>query len=65
MICIGAIIQENDLKHLRELVPQVSSGEGYNWPLSDDGFSGPGRVQLLTALHHYKPGVPRSSQDSR
>lgn len=32
---------------------------------TDNGFRHPGKVQFLTALDHYKPGVPRSFQEPR
>jgi hypothetical protein len=65
MMRAEAKIRDDDLKHLRELVPQIPSREGYNWPLNDDGFRGPGRAQFLAALDHYKAGVPRSFQEAR
>lgn len=56
----GAKISEDDMQHLRELVPKIHCSPGYALPLGDDGFRGPGRAQFLAALEYYKPGTPRT-----
>lgn len=60
MMRAGAKIREEDIQHLREVVPQINCNEGYRLPLGDQGFRGPGKRQFLAALDHYQPGVPRS-----
>jgi len=59
MMRVGANINKNDIDHLREIVADIPSREGYHWPLCDDGFRGPGKRQFLAALNNYKPGTPR------
>lgn len=56
----GAKIKNEDLQHLRDLVPQINCNEGYASPLMDEGFRGPGKRQFLAALDNYTPGMPRS-----
>jgi hypothetical protein len=65
MMRAGAKIRDDDMKHLRELVPKVPSREGYNRPLNDDCFRGPRRAHFLAALEHYQPGVPRNFEEPR
>ncbi|KAJ0109441.1 mynd zinc finger [Diaporthe amygdali] len=57
----GAKISDDNMQHLREIVPQIHSSPGYASPLNDDGFRDPGKVQFLAALEHYKPGTPPPS----
>ncbi|KAI1463297.1 uncharacterized protein F4812DRAFT_447264 [Daldinia caldariorum] len=60
----GAKIQESDMQHLRELVPQVSCNYiTSSVPESDRGFREPGRAQFLAALENYKPGEPRNFEE--
>jgi hypothetical protein len=59
----GAKIKDDDMQHLRELANRFPGKEGYQWPLSDDGFRGPGKAQFLAALDNYKPGTPRNYQE--
>lgn len=56
----GAKINDDNIQHLREIVPRIHSSPGYAWPLNDEGFRDPGRAQFLAALDHYKPGTPRT-----
>ncbi|KAG8165831.1 hypothetical protein KVR01_004383 [Diaporthe batatas] len=56
----GARISDDNMQHLRELVPRIHSSPGYASPLADDGFRDPGKVQFLAALEYYKPGTPRT-----
>ncbi|KAI1384849.1 uncharacterized protein F4822DRAFT_433388 [Hypoxylon trugodes] len=59
----GAEIEESDMQHLRELVPRIHCSPGYELPLFDQGFRGPGRAQFLAAFDNYKPSVPRNYQE--
>ncbi|KAK2609706.1 hypothetical protein N8I77_003195 [Diaporthe amygdali] len=82
MMRAGAVIKDDDLNHLCELVPEIPSRDGLKPVLrnnpalcspsslleaaldgDDWGFRHPGKVQFLTALENYKPGVPRSFQE--
>jgi hypothetical protein len=63
MMRAGAKIRDEDLQHLRDLVPDIHCVEGYAMPIADDGFRGAGKRQFLAALDHYRPGVPRSFAD--
>ncbi|KAG8157737.1 hypothetical protein KVR01_012399 [Diaporthe batatas] len=84
MLRAGAVIKDDDLNHLRELVGDVACRDGLTPALrgisgkpsalrllaagrddTDTGFRHPGKVQFLTALERYKPGVPRSFQEPR
>lgn len=56
----GAKISDDNMQHLREIVPRIHSSPGYAWPLNDEGFRDPGRAQFLAALDHYMPGTPRT-----
>ncbi|KAG6364129.1 hypothetical protein INS49_005727 [Diaporthe citri] len=56
----GAKISDDNMQHLREIVPQIHSSPGYAWPLNDEGFRDPGRAQFLASLEHYTPGTPRT-----
>lgn len=56
----GAKISDDNMQHLRDIVPRIHSSPGYAWPLNDEGFRDPGRAQFLAALEHYKPGTPRT-----
>lgn len=56
----GAKISDDNMQHLREIVPRIHSSPGYAWPLNDEGFRDPGKVQFLAALEYYKPGTPRT-----
>ncbi|OIW22897.1 hypothetical protein CONLIGDRAFT_657872 [Coniochaeta ligniaria NRRL 30616] len=60
MMRAGAKIKDEDMQHLRDLVPQINCNEGYTLPLMDEGFRGPGKRQFLAALDNYTPGIPRS-----
>jgi hypothetical protein len=64
MMRAGAQIKEEDLQHLRDLVPQINCSYRRT-VLGDHGFRTPGRAQFLAALDHYEPGVPRSFLDPR
>ncbi|OTB20103.1 hypothetical protein K445DRAFT_51281 [Daldinia sp. EC12] len=59
----GAKIEESDMQHLRELVPQVKCHCHTILPTCDQGFCRPGRAQFLAALDNYKPGEPRSFEE--
>ncbi|KAK2596431.1 hypothetical protein N8I77_013321 [Diaporthe amygdali] len=59
----GAKISDDNMQHLRDIVPRIHSSPGYAWPLNDDGFRDPGKVQFLAALEHYKPGTPRTFEE--
>lgn len=65
MMRAGARINDDDLQHLRELVPQINCNAGRASSLFDEGFRGPGKAQFLAALANYKPGTPRSFQEPR
>lgn len=56
----GAKVSDDNMQHLREIVPRIHSSPGYAWPLNDEGFRDPGKVQFLAALEFYKPGTPRT-----
>jgi len=56
----GAKISDDNMQHLRDIVPRIHSSPGYAWPLNDEGFRDPGKVQFLAALEYYKPGTPRT-----
>ncbi|GLI74477.1 hypothetical protein PoHVEF18_002719 [Penicillium ochrochloron] len=62
---VGAKINEKDLQHLRDLVPQVVCIPGTTWALEDTGFRSPGQSQFLAALDAYEPGKPRNFQELR
>ncbi|KAJ5145487.1 uncharacterized protein N7515_000051 [Penicillium bovifimosum] len=55
----GAKIKNEDLEHLRALMPQINCSLRRSMS-GDHGFRPPGRAQFLAALDHYVPGVPRS-----
>lgn len=61
----GAKISDDNMQHLRDIVPRIHSSPGYAWPLNDDGFRDPGKVQFLAALEYYKPGTPRTFEEMR
>lgn len=61
----GAKISDDNMQHLREIVPRIHSSPGYAWPLNDEGFRDPGRAQFLAAVEHYKPGTPRTFCEPR
>ncbi|KAF9888851.1 hypothetical protein FE257_008220 [Aspergillus nanangensis] len=63
MMRAGAKIKNEDLQHLRELVPRIHCSAGYALPIGDEGFRAPGRAQFLAALDHYQEGVPRNFQE--
>lgn len=65
MMRVGAKINDEDLQHLRDLVPKVVCIPGTTWALGDVGFRGPGKAQFLAALDAYEPGKPRSFQELR
>ncbi|KAK0644146.1 hypothetical protein B0T16DRAFT_460228 [Cercophora newfieldiana] len=60
MIHVGAKITQDHIQHIRELLPKIPVREGYQWPICDDGFRGPGQRQFRAALDNYQPGTPRS-----
>ncbi len=62
---VGAVIKDDDVQHLRDLVPKVTCVPGTALPFGDDGFRSPGRAQFLAALDAYEPGKPRSFQELR
>lgn len=64
MMRAGARINAADLRHLRDLVPQINCTSRRTL-LEDHGFRNPGRAQFLAALDHYRPGVARSFQEPR
>jgi hypothetical protein len=59
MMRAGAKISQDDLKHLRELVPTIASREGFALAFCDEGFRGPGKRQFLAALDNHQAGTPR------
>ena len=61
----GAVIKDDDLQHLRDLIPKVTCVPGTAFPFGDDGFRSPGRSQFLAALDAYDPGKTRSFQELR
>lgn len=61
----GAKISDDNMQHLREIVPQIFSTPVYASPFSDGGFCDPGRAQFLAALEYYKPGTPRAFRETR
>ena len=65
MMRAGAKIRDDDMQHLRELVPKVVCNEGYIMSMYGDGFRGPGKRQFLAALDDYKAGMPRNFQEPR
>lgn len=65
MMRAGAKIRDQDLQHLRELVPQIHCSTTYALPIFDMGFRSPGRAQFLAALDHYQAGVARSFAEMR
>ncbi|CEJ58958.1 hypothetical protein PMG11_07597 [Penicillium brasilianum] len=60
---VGAKIKDEDLQHLRDLVPQVPCAPGTIWSLEDVGFRSPGKAQFLAALDAYEQGKPRDFQE--
>jgi hypothetical protein len=62
---VGAKIKDEDLRHLRDLVPQVVCVPGTIWSLEDVGFRSPGKAQFLAALDAYEQGKPRDFQELR
>lgn len=62
---VGAKIKDEDLQHLRDLVPQVPCAPGTIWNLEDVGFRSPGKAQFLAALDAYEQGKPRDFQELR
>ncbi|CAG8885999.1 unnamed protein product [Penicillium egyptiacum] len=62
MIRAGARINAADLKHLRDLAPQINC-TSRQMTLGDHGFRTPGKAQFLAALDHCQPGVARSFQE--
>lgn len=62
MMEYGATIKDDQIKHLRDLVPKIHCHEGPVMPLADHGFRGPGKRHFLAALDHYQAGKPRSFQ---
>jgi len=60
MMHVGAQIKQEHIQRLREIVPKILSREGFQWPICDDGFRGPGKRQFLAALDYYQSGTPRS-----
>ena len=65
MMRAGAKIRDDDMQHLRELVPKVVCNEGYIMSMYGDGFRGPGKRQFFVALDDYKAGMPRNFQEPR
>lgn len=61
----GAKISDDNMQHLREIVPRVHSSPGFAWPFNDSGFRDPGKVQFLAAMEYYKPGTPRTFREMR
>lgn len=61
----GAKIRDRDLKHLRDIVPDITCRAQYAGPFADGGFRLPGKVQFIAALDHYQEGVPRNFADPR
>lgn len=61
----GAKISDDNMQHLREIVPPMHSTPVYASPLSEGGFFDPGRAQFLAALEYYKPGTPRAFGEAR
>lgn len=55
----GAKIEDDDAKHLREIVDQIYCSEILASLFLDNGLRGPGKRQFLAALDHYKAGKPR------
>ena len=65
MMRAGAKIRDEDIQHLRDLVPYIHCSPRYALPIFDVGFRSPGRAQFLAALDNYRVGVPRSFQEPR
>ena len=65
MMRVGAKISDDDLQHLRSLVPDIHCSGRYQLPIGDEGFRSPGRAQFLAALDHHQAGVPRSFREPR
>lgn len=61
----GAKISDDNMQHLREIVPSMESTPVYSSPFQEGGFCDPGRAQFLAALEHYKPGTPRAFGETR
>ncbi|KAJ7479268.1 hypothetical protein FB451DRAFT_1032273 [Mycena latifolia] len=55
----GATIRADDLDYVRSMLPSVPSRNGFQYPVCDDGFRDPGKVQFEVALTYYRNGVPR------
>lgn len=60
----GANIRDDDLHHLRILVPQIQYLDEYAF-FYDSGLRSPGKAQFLAALDHYSPGTPRDFIEPR
>ena len=65
MMRAGAKIKQDDLNHLRAVVPRIPSRSAYALPISAMGFRDPGKIQFLKALEKYKNGEPRDFGESR
>ncbi|KAI3198345.1 hypothetical protein CBS147311_6371 [Penicillium roqueforti] len=61
MIRAGARINEADLQHLRDLVPQINF-DSRQILFEYHGFRTPGKVQFLAALDHYQPVLHAASR---
>ncbi|RYP93366.1 hypothetical protein DL770_000555 [Monosporascus sp. CRB-9-2] len=60
MMLVGATIKENDIRHLRELVPVVKCNDLLTNLTEGDGcFRGHGKRQYLAPLDNYQPGLSR------
>ncbi|KAJ7479256.1 hypothetical protein FB451DRAFT_1032218 [Mycena latifolia] len=59
MMRTGATIKADDLDYVRSILPSVPSRNGFQYPICDDGFRDPGKVQFEAALTYYRNGVPR------
>lgn len=65
MMHVGAAINSEDRQHLKDILPKISSKNGYVLPLWDLGFRDPGQVQYKAALDNYVNGTPRSFLEAR
>ncbi|RJE17994.1 hypothetical protein PHISCL_09674, partial [Aspergillus sclerotialis] len=63
MMRAGTKIRDEDIQHLRGLVPRVHCCPRFALPISDESFRSPGRAQFLAALDNYRVGVPRRFQE--
>lgn len=65
MMRVGVAIKSDDLNHLHGIFPQIRSHNGYTFPICDDGFRRPGKIQSNASLENYNDGKPRDFNGPR